>query len=50
LRWTGEALIGERLIQGSTITVEQLNEALQQQQKTGAKIVATLITLGHLAG
>lgn len=45
----GRLRIGERLIQESMITSEQLDEALQQQQKTGAKIVATLIALGHLA-
>lgn len=45
----GRLLIGERLIQNSLITSEQLDEALRQQQKTGTKIVATLIALGHLA-
>lgn len=45
----GRLLIGERLIQESMITVEQLEQALEHQQKTGTKIVATLISLGHLA-
>ena len=45
----GRLLIGERLIQEGMITPDQLEEALLQQKHSGAKIVATLIALGHLA-
>ncbi|MBL7646653.1 MAG: HDOD domain-containing protein [Candidatus Hydrogenedentes bacterium] len=44
----GRLLIGERLIEEGMITPEQLEEALQQQKRSGTKIVATLIALGHL--
>lgn len=41
-------LIGEQLIRAGLITREQLQDALARQQQTGAKIVATLIALGHI--
>lgn len=41
-------LIGEQLIREALITEAQLQEALQLQKQTGAKIVATLIGLGHI--
>jgi HD-like signal output (HDOD) protein len=44
----GRLRIGERLIQEALITPGQLEEALQRQQQTGGKVVATLIALGHL--
>ncbi len=44
----GRLRIGERLIQEALITPAQLEEALERQRQTGAKIVATLIALGHL--
>lgn len=42
------ARIGEKLISAGLITQEQLKEALTEQERTGSKIVATLIALGHI--
>lgn len=41
-------LIGEQLKREGLITEAQLQEALSLQKQTGAKIVATLIALGHI--
>ena len=40
--------IGEQLIREGLITSAQLQEALLEQKRTGAKIVATLVSLGHI--
>jgi HD-like signal output (HDOD) protein len=40
--------IGEQLVRAGLITREQLEQALAEQKRTGAKIVATLVTLGHI--
>jgi len=40
--------IGEQLISAGLITKEQLGEALIEQKRTGAKVVATLVALGHI--
>ena len=40
--------IGEQLIREGLITPEQLQQALEEQQRTGGKIVANLVKLGHI--
>jgi hypothetical protein len=45
---TTKLRIGEQLIGEGLINQLQLEEALEEQERTGCKIVATLISLGHI--
>ena len=38
--------LGQLLIEGSLITVEQLNNALEEQAKNGGRLGTTLINMG----